>query len=201
MIITMEKLTSPRLKNIKSIVIPIYDHIVNRYDSSKYPESVYNEAVQAFSQKNIKNNQIENALKWKWGHWGKSNFPEDHKKLISLVEDIWPDYTRGRHYTGKETFDYWRDALVKRHRYITVAFITHLLHPEEVPIIDQHNFRAMNHLITLSGIEHDYKKKPSTFDDIKNLKSFLYSLSDVLDKEIREVDRFLMMYGRYNVPR
>jgi hypothetical protein len=45
-------------------------------------------------------------------------------------------------------------------RYITVSFITHLIHHNEIPIIDQHNFRAMNFLENKFNLENS-KKSPS----------------------------------------
>jgi len=187
---------------IKKKISSIYDDVLSRYDARKYPEDPYDQARVEFSSRGNNNNQIENAMKWKWGHWGKDNYPQRHKDLIEEIRNIWPKYIQANCTTPEDTFIYWKGALEKRTRYISVAFITHLIHSELVPIIDQHNYRAMNHLLRISEEKViTNKKKPSNWEDIQNLREFLSFISKLLGKEIREVDKFLMMYGRYCAPR
>lgn len=141
---------------------------------------------------------------WKWGHWGKSNFPQHHKDLIAIIENSWPKFINSlTEHTSKNTFHWWKSELQTRSRYITVAYITHLVHYNEpFPIIDQHNFRAMNALITRVRPNHKSKKKPSDWDDIVALKSFMELLGNTFPKySFSEIDHFLMMYGRNHAAR
>ncbi len=197
----MEKLAQSELKIINTKIIHIYDDLVGKYDDTKYPENAYKLMKAEFSRKNIKNVQIKNAMVWKWGHWGKNNFPQHHKNLISLIEEKWGEYIEIDSNEAKLTYDFWLKALEKNHRFISVSFITHLIHYKIIPIIDQHNYRGMNHLLKASGRNEKKKKKPSNWTDIINLEIFLTDLSNYLEKDIREVDKFLMMYGRYCAPR
>lgn len=197
----MDKLTIIELQKITIKISHVYDDLVAKYDGTKYPEDAYELMKKGFSRKSQENEQIKNAMLWKWGHWGKSNYPQHHKELISFIEIKWKEYIEIDSEEAKVTFDFWLEALEKKHRYISVSFITHLIHNKSVPIIDQHNFRGMNHLLEVSGRNEKKKKKPSTWADIENLKGFLSDLSNDLGKDIREVDKFLMMYGRYCAPR
>ena len=197
----MNKLTKQELESIVNRIECVYQDILARYDGSKYPEDAYEKMISAFSEKQEANHEIENAMMWKWGHWGKDNYPQHHKELITKISKIWPAFLQEDCATPCETFSYWKNQLQKSHRYITVSFITHLIHPESVPIIDQHNYRAMLFLLKVAGRAPKQKKKPSNWNDIINLGEFLSSLSHHLNKPEREVDKFLMMYGRYCVPR
>ena len=90
-----------------------------------------------------------------------------------------------------------------RNRFITVAFLLHLLYPSQVPIVDQHNFRAVNAL--MAGARHGWlsKKRPSRYSDIRLVGDFMTAVLDAWRRLTpdsvpceRELDKFLMMYGK-----
>ncbi len=189
---------------IAAYIQPVFLQVLNEYDFGKYPASDYQRFKMSFSTLNNQNPDIKDALIWKWGHWGKPNFPQHHKMLIEEIENLWPEFVMSDNCTSSsQTFEWWRKKLVKQTRYITVAYITHLIHhTEPFPIIDQHNFRAMNALIGYIYPKRKAKKKPSNWNDIVLLKSFIEHLCDTnLTCTYDELDRFLMMYGRNHVVR
>jgi len=194
---TLEPPNATELETIGNEIECHYATMVSRFDRDKYPDEPYNRMIDTFSGKKLPNNEIENALKWKWGHWKKVNYPKAHKQLIKHIERIWPSYVAAGCTNPRATFDYWRKALEKRQRYITNAFITHLVHPDEAPIMDQHNYRAMNCLLSIAGRKIDQKRRPSNWIDIVNMKIFLDALTAIMNKNRRDLDRFLMMYGRH----
>lgn len=179
---------------LKEVKVTYTSHL-ELYSYQKYPAHEYEGFKRAFSTLAEKVD-LSAALLWKWGHWGKENFPSKQKLLISEIESLWPSFRRwalsvGDQLTPKNTFQWW-DKRLGRLRYITCAYLTHLIHPLQVPIIDQHNFRAMNHLRrTLSA-----KKKPSNWSDIVQLKLFLREVSERYQRPDSEFDKYLMMYGR-----
>lgn len=60
----------------------------------------------------------------------------------------------------------------------------------------------MNALITRVRPNHKSKKKPSDWDDIVALKSFMELLGNTFPKySFSEIDHFLMMYGRNHAAR
>lgn len=177
-----------------------YTSHLELYSYQKYPAQEYEGFKNTFSAL-AENVDLSAALLWKWGHWGKDNFPSKQKLLISEIESLWPAFrswalsVSGKS-TPEATFQWW-DKRLGRLRYITSAYLTHLIHPLQVPIIDQHNFRAMNHLRKIPSA----KKKPSNWDDIVRLKHFLREASKRYQRPEAEFDKYLMMYGRARKPR
>jgi len=178
----------------------VFDCYLNQYDSKKYPLEIYNNAKRCFSSKKSSNDEIANALNWKYGNLGKSNFPKSHKLLIIEVENAWKHFVDSKAKDSpSSTFEWWKERLAngKSGRFVTVAFITHLIHYRKgIPIIDQHNFRAVNYFKNNSVLSPDAKKNPSNWDDIESLNGFVTEISKSLNKKVEDVDKFLMMFGK-----
>ncbi len=177
-----------------------FDCYVKMYDSKKYPEDIYKKARIVFSSKKSNNREIANALNWKYGNIGKEDYPGAHKSIIKEVENSWKHFVNSNATSSpKDTFVWWKDRLSKgkSSRFVTIAFITHLIHLEkDVPIIDQHNYRAMSYFKNNSVLSPDAKKNPSNWDDIECLKGFISDISKSLNKKNDEVDKYLMMFGK-----
>lgn len=196
------KFTAEEAKIIsRDKIYPIFYDVIREYDCRKYPTNQYKKFRNSFASLNASNTDIHNALIWKWGHWGKPNFPQRHRELINEVTQLWPHFIQSNWTkTSNETFTWWKNKLENRNknRFITIAYITHLVHYlEPVPIIDQHNFRAMNEL---KGNKNP-KKRPSKWGDILELKNFMELICAELNCDFETLDRFLMMYGRNHVAR
>lgn len=185
-------------------ILPIIDDVIAEYDFRKYPSAEYENHKSSFSTLSESHINIAGAMKWKWGHWGKPNFPAAHKNLIVKIERLWPKFIASDCVQNSNlTYMWWSKNLNKKTTYITVAYITHLIHYDEpLPIIDQHNFRAMNELLGSIKPSRKSKKKPSNWDDIMTLKSFMECLKEKLpSKSFSDIDRFLMMYGKNHAAR
>lgn len=186
-------------------IAPVFDHYASQYDTAKYWPEVYDRAVEEFSVPDqVTASTIEDALKWKYGHLKKTNYPRTHKNLVAHVQQSWPEISTSLPTEVGEAFKHIKAIVGGQNRFITVAFLTHLLYPVAVPIIDQHNFRAVNHLVKEARPSHSFKKTPSCFADIEFIKLFMDKLivaSGEIDnaptKSRRELDRFLMMYGKH----
>lgn len=184
---------------IANIIREHYESHLNEYDFKKYPANEYIHYKNTFSSLCATPEDITNALIWKWGHWGKDNYPRAHRALISEVQRLWPKFVASGHTrTAQDTYNWWSARFARRTTYITAAYITHLVHHNKgAPIIDQHNFRAMNWLIRQVRMNHSHKKKPSSWDDICGLAIFIMKIADAMHVEdIGELDKFLMMFGR-----
>ena len=195
----MMRINQTEAKQIAGFIFSCFNQISKKYDFKKYPKCVYGRCKLKFSALNPGNQDIHDALVWKYGHWEKSNFPKAHRKVIREVQNLWPQFIKtGNHHSPEGTFQWWQSKIKRpKTRYITVAFITHLIHHKSaIPIIDQHNFRAMNTLI--AGVKnHKYKKAPSSWQDILDLKFFMNKLLPHLNNvDVSELDRFLMMWGK-----
>jgi hypothetical protein len=189
---------------IAKYISPIFVRVSSTYDFTKYPASDYDRFKRVFSSLAEVNNEIGNALLWKWGHWGKANYPQKHRNLVAEVSHLWPVFiSSGYGASSQRTYEWWSQKLNRTTTYITVAYITHLVHSSEpLPIIDQHNFRGMNALLHKIRPSYIAKKKPSQWADIIDLKNFMVSISQALgSRSFEEIDRFLMMFGKNHVER
>lgn len=176
-----------------------FSRISAAYDFTKYPADAYRRFRERFALLASENPEIRPALLWKWGHGNKSNFPAAHRDLIEKIESLWPVFVRSdAPADSARTFEWWHNALHPQSVYITVAYLTHLVHHREpLPIIDQHNFRAMNALVRLVQPSYKFKQKPSRWADILELKGFMLALLPLLDCEgFGDLDRFLMILGK-----
>ncbi|HJV76098.1 MAG TPA: hypothetical protein VJ654_17890 [Noviherbaspirillum sp.] len=196
-------LTSNEVIAVANIIGPIFDSHLSSYSFKKYPAEDYARYKSVFSQKGVENNEIYAALVWKWGHVGKKKFPQKQLELIHKIENLWPEYVQSKDCTdAKSTFQWWRSKLPKT-AYISQAYLTHLIHhADPLPIIDQHNFRAMNSLIKAVRPTHEATTVPRTWKDITDLQAFMSAvLSHLPERSFGELDRFLMRYGWSIKPR
>ena len=188
------EISEEKAHEIAMKIEPNYERLVRKYRYDKYPKDPYDNFKEIFSNLTQENNKIEKALIWKWGHWCKKNFPQSHRNLIKEVNDLWPEFIESKVGSdSKNTFFWWRKRLVKYHRFITVAYLTHLVHHKQIYIIDQHNFRAVNYLIGVGNA----KKKPSNWEDVLLVKDFIEKVCKVMNEnDYGKMDRFLMEYGK-----
>lgn len=197
-------ITSTEADQIAQKIRPLLSAVASKYDFMKYPADEYGALKDQFAAMTATHESIERALVWKWGHWGKPNYPEHHRRLIAEIQGLWSDFSKsGAIAQPHDTFEWWQGRLGRSTTYITSTFITHLVHHERpLPIIDQHNYRAMNALIASVRPGHGYKKKPSNWSDIASLKSFMVLLCERLPGVgFGDLDRFLMVYGSKHVAR
>jgi hypothetical protein len=178
-----------------------FDFFVKQYDENKYPPEIYHTAKKSFSSFTADEEIIKLALEWKWGHVEKPNYPVTHKLLIKEIINEWQNFIISNHEkkSADKNFEWWKKKLGGKSssRYITIAFITHLIHNEEIPIIDQHNYRALNFFTNNLSLSNSFKKRPSNWNDIIKLKEFTDTiLPHIHNKNPQDFDKFLMMFGK-----
>jgi hypothetical protein len=203
---------------IVGLIRPDFAKYATRYDERKYPAAEYEYLLSAFQKPGkVCKSDICRALVWKFGHFGKLRIPDRHEKLVLFVHGRWHAEKPGVDVTdpclsstlGGSGADF--DNLVAASggtRYITFAFLKHLLRPDEVPIIDQHNFRAMNHYCRAVRPDWQTRSKPGKHGDLLALSTFLSTIMSRWKKihpstapPERALDCFLMMYGKALKPR
>ena len=207
----MTQINQTEAQQIAGFILLCFKQVSQKYDFEKYPKCEYDRFKLKFSALNPANQDIHDALVWKYGHWGKQKgkkkIPPAHSNVISEVQGLWPQFIKtGNHHSPHDTFKWWKNKIKRpKNRYITitVAFITHLIHHNweipnsAIPIIDRHNFRAMNTLIAMVRKNHSYKINPSSWEDILDLKNFMCALLPHLNNvDVSALDRFLMMWGK-----
>jgi hypothetical protein len=136
-------------------------------------------------------------------HLGKPAIPAAHEGLISQLQRRWPAAAAALPKAPEDAFVALDREFGGKKRFITVAFLLHLLHPSTVPIIDQHNFRAVNAI--MAGVRPTWKsrKQPSCYADIGLVSAFMEVVLEAWvyrapesAPAIRDLDKFLMMYGK-----
>jgi hypothetical protein len=203
-------LTSDEATRIVDLIRAHFDRYVAKYNERKFPPAVYNQLRSAFrSPLKVTPADIRRALVWKFGNTGKTRIPDSHETLISEIQQEWTQSSRS--FNGSSEAVFTRLAALiggRTPRYITVAFLLHLLRPKDIPIIDQHNFRAMNHYLGAVRRDWEPKSKPSTYDDLVKLSAFMIGVTsqwETTDASTKPteltLDRFLMMYGKGLKPR
>jgi hypothetical protein len=95
------------------------------------------------------------------------------------------------------------DARFGPNRFITIAFLLHLVRPRAVPIVDQHNFRAINKLMLEVRPGWRSKSMPSRYRDLETVAMFMGAVLRAWRQAMpesapssRTLDKFLMMYGK-----
>jgi hypothetical protein len=189
---------------IAKAIRPCFTEYANRYDTKKYWPDVYDRCRREFCKPlAVTAETLRDALLWKWGHLGKPAIPSAHELLITEVQHGWVTAVATLPVATEEAFVVLDVAFGGKSRFITVAFLLHLLYPSEVPIIDQHNFRAVNSLIVGARPGWRYRGRPSRYADIALVAMFMKAVIDAWrrgDRESvpshRDLDKFLMMYGK-----
>jgi hypothetical protein len=194
---------------VVELIRPDFVNYVTRYSESKYPPSVHERLMDAFvAPQHVTDHDIRLAVLWKFGHLKKQQIPSRHEALILELQRRWPDLISQEIFTGstEAVFDNLQREVGGPHRYITITFLLHLLRPNEVPIIDQHNFRAMNYFVNVVRQTHaalPSKSRPTNYADLATLSDFVGSLLSCWRKidpttlpSEQMLDRFLMMFGK-----
>lgn len=197
-------ITAVESSAIVALIRPSFTETAATYDTNKYWPDVYSRVQAAFlAPKKVQAKTLDEALRWKWGHLSKTGMPGAHRRLISQLQREWPSVAPHLPQSPELTFAMLETRFGGTTRFITVAFLVHLLFQERIPIIDQHNFRAVNALIGQVRPTWRSKKKPSRFSDILLVAGFMSSVAHAWRNEdpatapsARELDKFLMMYGK-----
>jgi len=183
---------------------PHLSHYADQYDTKKYLPAVYDRAREAFRRPStVGPATLRKALLWKYGHLGKPAIPAGHERLISQVQLAWPAAMGILPDAPREAFAVLDRAFGGKARFITVAFLLHLIHQRTVPIIDQHNFRAVNVLMAGARPGWQSRRKPSRYADLTLVANFMDAVLAAWGRDVpdsapssRELDKFLMMYGK-----
>lgn len=199
----MSELTKKEIESIAKTISERFVEYTSKYELTKYPEEPYLKWKEGFSDpKNVEHDEIRQAFEWKYGHWGKANYVTAHKAIIAKLQKYWPEFAESGRLELDDIFAFWEEKLAGHQSFITIAFLSHLICSKKVEIIDQHNFRAMNYLMSTVRTDWVWKRKPISQEDITDFSVFLGSLLPAVKEakgNKRELDKFLMMFGKHKV--
>jgi hypothetical protein len=197
----MQILNEQQTSVISNKIGYFFDELISKYEGKKYNEAVYIKLATDFECLNdIQDSHIDIALAWKYGK-SLENLPKNpkHQATLSKIKNNWGAFLDRRHNNGIAIFQYWIEILPTS--FITAAFIAHLCKPEEVPIVDQHNFRAVRYFLSEVNSSENISKNPKTWDEIVLVKKFIDTFASENSVPARELDKYLMMFGKHVAPR
>ena len=197
-------LTDEEADVVVALMRQCFEEYVAKYREDKYPPAIYEDLRRAFElPSQVADANVRTAVLWKFGHLRKKRIPDRHEELIASLQREWPALCSTLTGPAEAVFTSLKRAIGGRDRFITTAFFLHLLRPSEIPIIDQHNFRAMNYFCRTVRPAWRLKSKPNTYRDVATLASFLSEVRSrwaAIDPSMvpdeGKLDRFLMMYGK-----
>lgn len=198
------RLSDAEAWQIAKTIRPGFAECVARYDTKKYPPGVYKRIRREFRQpERVAPGTLREALLWKYGHLGKPAIPTAHELLISQLQRGWPAAVAALPGDPEVAFVALDRIFGGKTRFITVAFLLHLLYTRNVPIIDQHNFRAVNALLADVRPAWRTRWRPSQYGDISLVAGFMEAVLTAWRRRAldsaprgRDLDKFLMMYGK-----
>lgn len=197
----MRKLSEIDQSMISNKINCFFSELTKKYEKGKYDEEGYIYLLSTFENpKNVKDEDIEYALAWKYGKTRKNFLKNPQYKNIALSFKMnWPDYIAADIRSGDDTFKHWNGKI--KTSFISKVFITHLLFPSDIPIVDQHTFRSVRYFLSAVNYNHGIKKIPNTLAEIHTFKEFLHCFSEKKGVNFREFDKYLMMFGKHVAPR
>jgi hypothetical protein len=175
--------------------------LVRKYEAKKYNEDTYNDLrVRFTTPKALEMEDIEDALAWKYGKKDRAILHKNprHRPIIKDLTRIWPQYLSKEPGSAKSTYEYFHRELGES-RFISVSFLSHLLFPSEVPIVDQHNLRALRYFLGIGGVENSIKRvdKKNGWKEIQTLRDFIVLFATKNSRTERDFDKYLMMFGKH----
>ena len=198
----MIELSDEILADIHSKVDCFYELIKGKYDAALYQEEVYNELVKRFSRpSSVARADIEKALRWKYGKKEQERLAPGHINVLEDIASGWNDFTARELTSPEESHSYWMLTLNRKSAYISVSYIIHLVYyrSHSLPIIDRFNWAATKYFLSLGGVE--LRNSPTKYSDILLVKEFIdLLLSEDSSKAFRDVDKYLMMFGKHVAP-
>lgn len=191
-------------REIARAIRPRFAYYADQYDTKKYWPEVYKTVLREFRHPaRVGQKSLREAILWKYGHLGKPAIPATHERLIAQLERNWRAIAAELPKQPADAFAVLDQKFGAGKRFVTVAFLLHLLHPRKVPIIDQHNFRAVSELMASVRPGWQRNKHPASYDDLKLVADFMASVLRAMHDHARgaafsarELDKFLMMYGK-----
>jgi hypothetical protein len=113
-------------------VRPHFRAYCDQYDTGKYWPQTYDAVLEAFQQpRTVSADTLRQAILWKYGHLRKRRIPASHEALIAALQARWPVLSRDLPATPDVAFAMLHEAFGGATRYVTVAFLTHLLYPTD----------------------------------------------------------------------
>lgn len=130
----------------KAIGAYINDHFnehMNHFPYAKFPTEPLNQWRHQFTEpKAVSPEVLRTALSWRGGYWQRKDAPYAQRQVALSVVKSWPEFAHEEAPPAR-TFNFWTKRLPSGPlAFDTVAFLSHLLHPDALELADVHRLRC-----------------------------------------------------------
>ncbi|WDH98691.1 hypothetical protein PUW24_07170 [Paenibacillus urinalis] len=196
------QLTDAKRKALIALIKNHHEQHLARFPFAKYPIEPLDVWKRQFSDPaNVDSNTLRSALSWSCGKWQQQSILYSYKKLHLAVVSHWKGFVEQIEPEPIRIINYWTDLLGSgEHAFNTVAFLAHLLCPEQVELADSRRIKGMNDLfmeVELSDECTDFEKISTAVDQYTQFyRLLLPKMQPILgDKTPLKLSRFLYVYG------
>lgn len=200
------QLTDAKKKSLAALVKTHYEQHLTRFPFAKYPIEPLEAWKKQFTDPaTIEAHTLRSALSWSCGKWQQQSIPYPYKKLHLTVISNWRNFVEQYKPEPSSVISYWKDLLGKdEYAFNTIAFLTHLLCPDQVELTDSRRVKGMNDLLTEAEMPDEYVVLEDVSATIEQYSDFYHQLlpkthSILGDQASVKLGRFLFAYGNRDV--
>ncbi|MBU5353187.1 hypothetical protein KQI74_12885 [Paenibacillus barcinonensis] len=196
------QLTDAKKKSLAALVKTHHEQHLTHFPFSKYPIEPLEAWKQQFSDPvTIEAHTLRSALSWSCGKWQQQSIPYPYKKLHLTVISNWTNFVEQYKSEPSSVISYWKDLLGKdEYAFNTIAFLTHLLCPDQVELTDSRRVKGMNDLLTEAELSDECIELEDVVVSVEKYCDFYRQLlpktqSILGDQASVKLSRFLFAYG------
>lgn len=200
------QLTDAKKKSLAALVKTHHEQHLTRFPFAKYPIEPLEAWKQQFSDPvTIEAHTLRSALSWSCGKWQQQSIPYPYKKLHLTVISNWKNFVEQYKPEPSSVISYWKDLLGKdEYAFNTIAFLTHILCPDQVELTDSCRVKGINDLLTEAEMKDECVVLEDVSASVEKYCDFYHQLlpktqSILGDQASVKLGRFLFAYGYRDV--
>ncbi|MGN7414603.1 hypothetical protein [Paenibacillus sp. SAF-068] len=200
------QLTDAKKKSLAVLIKTHHEQHLARFPFAKFPIEPLEDWKQLFSDPvTIEAHTLRSTLSWSCGKWQQQSIPYPYKKLHLTVISNWKNFIEQYKPEASSVISYWKDLLGKdEYAFNTIAFITHLLCPDQVELTDSRRVKGMNDLLREAEIQDECVVLENVSATIEQYSDFYHQLlpktqSTLGDQASVKLGRFLFAYGHREI--
>ncbi|MGO4531980.1 hypothetical protein AB4Z30_23115 [Paenibacillus sp. 2TAF8] len=200
------QLTDAKKKSLAALVKTHHEQHLSRFPFAKYPIEPLKVWKKQFTEPaTIEAHTLRSALSWSCGKWQQQSIPYPYRKLHLTVISHWKNFVEQYNPELSSVLSYWTDLLgTGEYAFNTVAFLAHLLRPEQIELTDSRRIKGMNDLLTEVELSDECIELEDVAASVEKYCDFYRQLlpktqSILGDQASVKLGRFLFAYGYRDV--
>ncbi|AIW42385.1 hypothetical protein [Paenibacillus polymyxa] len=200
------QLTDAKKKSLAALVKAHHEQHLSRFPFAKYPIDPLEVWKKQFTiPAAIEAHTLRSALSWSCGKWQQQSIPYPYRKLHLMVISQWKNFVEQYKPEPSSVISYWTNLLgTGEFAFNTVAFLAHLLCPEQTELTDSRRIKGMNDLLTEAELSDECVELEDAAASVVKYCDFYRQLlpktkSILGDQASMKLGRFLFAYGYRDV--